>query len=135
MKAAYPSSLADWQRGIMLLNRRQVLLQDEVRPLKAADICWNFHTHATIAIAGNGSEATLSEETSRLSVRILSPSNAKFEVLSINPPAPQRPATDVRNLIIRLPRTGSPTTIAIWFGSPDEQPSASPVMALSQWGK
>ena len=135
LKAAYPGSLADWQRGIMLLNRRQVLLQDEVRPLKAADICWNFHTHATIAIAGNGSEATLSQETSRLSVRILSPSNAKFEILSVNPPAPQRPATDVRNLIIRLPRTGSPTTIAIWFGSPDEKPSASPVMALSQWGK
>jgi len=135
LKATYPGNLADWQRGIMLLNRRQVLLQDEVRPVKAVDICWNFHTRANIAIAGNGAAATLSQETSRLSVRILSPSNAKFEVLSVNPPAPQRPAPDVRNLIIRLPKTESPTTIAIWFGSPDEQPSASPVMALSQWGK
>ena len=135
LKATYPGSLADWQRGIMLLNRRQVLLQDEVRPAKAVDICWNFHTRATIAIAGNGSAATLSQENSRLSVRILSPSNAKFEILTVNPPAPQRPAPDVRNLVIRLPKTESPTTIAIWFGSPDEKPSASPVKALSQWGK
>ena len=133
LKTAYPNNLADWQRGVMLFNRCQVLLQDEVRPLKAVDICWNFHTRATIAIAGNGAEATLSQGTSRLLVRILSPSNAKFKAMAVNVPAPQRPALGVNNLIIRLPHTGTSTTIAVLFLSPDDKTPPPPLMPLIQW--
>ena len=43
LKAAYPQNLAGWQRGIKLLNHRQVLVQDEVVPKQSADFTWNFH--------------------------------------------------------------------------------------------
>ena len=133
LKTAYPKNLADWQRGVMLYNQHQLLLQDEVQPNKAADIVWNFHTRATIAIAGNGAEATLSQGTSRLVARILSPDNATFENLAVNAPAPQRPTPGVHNLIIRLPHTGTPATIAVLFLSPDDKTPPPPLMPLNQW--
>ena len=133
LKTAYPKNLTDWERGVMLYNRHQVLLQDEVQPKKAADIVWNFHTRANIAIAGNGTEAILSQGASRLVARILSPDNAKFENLAVNAPAPQRPTPGVRNLIIRLPHTGTPATIAVLFLSPDDKTPPPTLMPLNQW--
>jgi hypothetical protein len=133
LKAAYPEKLAGWQRGIMLLNQRQVLLQDEVMPRKAAAIAWNFHTRAAITIAGNGSEAILSQGTSRLLARILSPGNAKFEAAAVNITAPQRSTTGVSNLMIRLPQATNPTTITVLFSSPDDHSPAPSIMPLNQW--
>ena len=133
LKTAYPGQLAGWQRGVRLSNRSQVLLQDEVRPSKPADIMWNFHTRAAIAIAGNGAEAILTQGDSRLAVRILSPRNAKFEDLAVNLTAPQQPTPGVHNLIIRLPHTGTPTTIAVLFLSPDDKTAPSPLIPLNQW--
>ena len=133
LKAAYPKNLATWQRGVMLHNQRQVLVQDELQPKKATDIVWNFHTYAAIAVAGNGAEATLSQGASRLVARILSPANAKFEVLAVNLTAPQHPCPGAHNLIIRLPHVGNPTTISVLFLSPDDKTPPPSLTPLIQW--
>jgi hypothetical protein len=133
LREAYPGQLAGWQRGLMLLNQREVLVQDEVTPRQAADIVWNFHTGGAITIAGDGRRATLSQGDSQLQLQILSPENARFkdEPVSISPP--QRPASGVRNLSIQLPNTGVPTTIAVLMSSPDDQSSVPALVPLNQW--
>jgi hypothetical protein len=133
LQAAYPRNLIGWQRGVALLNQRQVLVQDEVRPRMAAGVTWNFHTRATIAIAGDGREATLAQGTSQLLARILAPASAKFENLAVHLALPQRPTTGVRNLIIRLPQTATPTTITVLFSAPDDHTPAPALLPLSQW--
>ncbi len=133
LHAAYPQQLAEWQRGLMLLNQRQVLVQDEVRPRTSADITWNFHTRATMTIAPDGKDAILSQATARLRARILSPDQAKFSKLAVHLTAPQRSTAGVYNLRIQLPRIQGPTRIAVLFSAP-EDPSPTPTLIpLAQW--
>jgi hypothetical protein len=133
LREAYPSQLAGWQRGLMLLNRREVLVQDEVTPRQAADIVWNFHTGAAITVAGDGKNATLSQGVSQIRLQILSPENARFkdEPVSVSPP--QRPAPGIRNLSIQLPNTAAPTTIAVLMSSPEDKSSVPALIPLNQW--
>lgn len=133
LSAAYRGQLAAWQRGVLLLNRRQVLVQDEVQPKQAADIVWNFHTRARITLADDGRQAVLSQGGARLSVRILSPAGTKFEDQPVTIPAPQRPAPGVENLMIRLPQTPAKTTIAVLFQAPDDPAVAPELQPLASW--
>ncbi len=133
LKAAYPDKLAGWLRGIMLLNRRQVLLQDEIMPKLPADITWNFHTRATITIAGDGKEATLAQGTTKLVARIIQPINARFETAAVRLSSPQRSTAGVSNLMVRLPHMTSPTTVAVLFSSPEDRASQPKIMPLNRW--
>ena len=133
LTAAYPQNLAGWQRGIMLLNQRQVLLQDEVVPRQGADIAWNFHTRATIAITKNAKEATFSQGASKLLARILSPGTAKFEDPPVHLNPPQRPTSGVSDLIIHFPHATTATTITVLFSSPEDSTPAPSIISLKQW--
>ena len=133
LKAAYPQNLAGWQRGIKLLNHRQVLVQDEVVPKQSADFTWNFHTRASITIAGDGTVATLSQGTAKLAARILAPSNVSFEKTVVRLSSPQRSTAGVSNLRILLPQVASRTTIAVLFTSPDDNAPKPNLVSLSRW--
>lgn len=133
LAAAYPKSLANWQRGIRLLAGRAVLVQDEVEPKSTADLTWNFHTRAEIDISSAGTEAMLRQGHSKLKVKLLSPSGGKFEDLPVTVPEPQKPVSGVHDLVVRLPRCSVRTTIAVLFqGAEDSAPPPAPV-ALGQW--
>ena len=133
LKAAYPQKLADWQRGIKLLNGGRVLLQDEVVPSKPADITWNFHTRAAITISSDGREATLVQGNAKWMARILTPEGAKFEKLSVQVSLPQRSTAGMWNLIIRRPLTESPMTMAVLFSSPDDLAPRPELRPLNRW--
>ena len=133
LKLAYPQKLAGWQRGIKLLNQRQVLLQDEVVPTQPANLTWNFHTRAKITISRDGTEATLAQGTAKLVARILAPSNVSFKKTLVRLFPPQRSTAGVNNLRILLPNVANPTTIAVVF-SPVEDVAAKPnLVALRHW--
>jgi hypothetical protein len=96
------------ERGLAMLQRRYVLLQDEFSAAKA-DLWWFVHTPATIELGGDGHSATLGQGTARLLVRLLAPANARFEVLPAAPleasPHPERQAVNegVRKLAMHFP--------------------------------
>jgi hypothetical protein len=119
-------------RGVALLDRRQVLVQDEVRASRPVEIIWNFHTRAQIALEGD--KATLRQGRARIQARILSPAGAHFEVISANPPLPQAQQPDVRNLIVRLPEKTNEVRIVVLF-SPDAKNSipVPTVEPLEKW--
>jgi hypothetical protein len=130
LSAAYPRAESA-RRGIALLDRRRVLVQDELTMRDPADTVWNFHTPANVRIVPGG--AILSEGDAKLRVRLLEPAGAEFETIGANPPPPQKQNPGVTNLIIRLPNfTGG--RIAVLFSEMDDA-TIPPTRALDEWPK
>jgi hypothetical protein len=93
------------------------------------ELMWNFHTRARIE--PDGDRAVLSLGSSRMEARILAPEGARFEVASVHLPPPQKPLRDVRNLIIRLPRTRG-DRLAVLF-TPARDDAAPEPEPLARW--
>ncbi len=88
-------------RGVAVLKRRAVLVQDEIEAPRPLEAVWNFHTRARIEL--HGASATLKLGQAQIEAHILSPKGANFGVISANPPPPQGQQPDMHNLVIRLP--------------------------------
>jgi hypothetical protein len=127
----YASKVTSARRGIAVLARRQVLVQDELQLAQPAEAVWNFHTRA--AIENHGDRATLTQGGVRLEARLLAPPGASFEVVSANPPPPQAQQPDVHNLIVRLPETTGRVRLAVLFGAADGDLPAPAVEPLARW--
>lgn len=126
---AYGPQVTSAFRGLALLNRRQVLVQDELQCTKQGQIAWNFHTRAKIELKAD--RALLSQGKAQLEVRVLSPKNAKFEIVSANPPPPQAQQPDVQNLVLRVP-SATQVRIAVLLAPVGSEPVPS-VEPLSKW--
>lgn len=118
-------------RGISLTPEGGVTLQDEIETAEPVEVVWNFHTESRIGL--NGNKAVLARGSSKMDVRILEPSGAVFETLTLPLDPPQRPAGKMKKLIIRLPQKVSTTRIVVRF-SPAGQPAAdAAVVPLEKW--
>ena len=91
------------RRGIALFDhRRQVMIQDEIQADDPAEVWWFMHTKASVHIDADGRTATLQRGGKQLMARILSPSDAVFEVMPARPlptspdPPGQNPNTEFR---------------------------------------
>jgi hypothetical protein len=105
---AYAPSVRKAERGIRMINRRMVVVQDEIQTINPAELWWFLHTSADIKIAPDGSSAMLKMQGRRLAATIAGPKAARFEVLpaaplpgSPNPPG-QAVNHDIRVLAIHL---------------------------------
>ena len=126
---AYAPHVRKAWRGIAVLDRRQVLVEDEIEADRPVEVTWNFHTSAHIDI--EASRAVLSADSARLTLQIVEPRGARFGTISANPRPPQAQQPDVANLIIRLPGTRKTRLeVAITKGSNQVVPALGP---LSQW--
>lgn len=103
---AYAEHAVRVNRGIRLLDRRAVLIQDEIECKTPGELWWFLHTRAEIALADDGRAATLEQHGQRLRIRLMEPQEARFEVLPAEPlptsPAPegQKENRGVRKLAI-----------------------------------
>lgn len=111
LSAAYAGSADRVLRGIALLDRRYVLVQDEVDTAAPADIAWSLHTQAKVDL--DGPTATLTLDDDRLQARILEPSGATFEVAAAEIAPPQKDNKGIRKLMVRLPKRTGATRIAV----------------------
>jgi hypothetical protein len=118
-------------RGLAMLNRSQVLIQDEVQAKAPVDIVWNFLTPSKVQI--NEQVATLTQGSEKLTFRILSPQNAKFQVVLANPPPQQRQQPDVQNITICLPEKATEVRIAVLITPGQQQFLQFALEPLSQW--
>jgi len=146
LTAAYARHARSVKRGIVLLNGRNVLVQDEITTReKPADIWWFFHTRSAIKLSADCATATLTSYLGKslpvqLSARILSPAGARFTAGNAGPlptspnPAGQGENKEVQQLTIHLPGTTT-TRIAVLFtplGTTIALPPP-PLVPLSQW--
>ena len=120
-------------RGVALINRSTVLVQDEYSSDKAVDVQWGMMTDSNIKL--DGSTAVLTKDGKTLTAKILSPSNAKFEVIDGNPPKPQRQLKNAKKLVINLNSSKGEQTIAVTFQPRGFSKSKMEIKALSDWEK
>lgn len=108
LTSAYHRSARKVCRGLALLARNQLLIQDEIQAAQPAEVWWFMHTPAAIAIEKDGRAATLEQAGVQLRAEILSPARAFFEVRDAQPlpgsPHPDRQAgnREIRKLAIHL---------------------------------
>jgi hypothetical protein len=99
---AYAKSASRVWRGIELLDREKVVVQDEIQAGKPIELWWFMHTPASVNIEDNGRTATLQQVGAQLHAEILSPSGASFQIMDAEPlPASPHPEKQARNERIR----------------------------------
>ena len=131
LTAAYAPALSRARRGVALLGKRRVLVQDEVQPARPGEIVWQMLTRAKVR--ADGDWATLTQEGSTLSARVLEPKGAKFEVKGANPPPPQHQNPDASLLTVRVAATDQPVRIIVLLepGAPAAEPLL--IEPLDRW--
>jgi hypothetical protein len=99
---AYAGHARQAKRGIAVVGRRQVLVQDEIESEHPLEVWWFLHTPAAITVADDGRSATLARDNQRLLAQIVSPGSARFTVMNAGPlPASPQPEKQARNDGIR----------------------------------
>ena len=107
--AAYSNEAASLRRGVALLDRARVLVQDEFMAERPGiPLRWTMVTPAEIALGSDGRSATLIQNGRSLRVDLLEPSDARLCISSTRPPtAAENQNTGTAMLAIDLtPPTG-----------------------------
>jgi hypothetical protein len=139
---AYPKPARQVKRGIAILDRRQVLIQDELESEPPAEVWWFMHTPAEIEIATDGRSATLTRDRQRLVARVLAPADARLTSREAEPlpssPHPEKQARNdgVRKLAIHLPGTKSARLVVLLTPLRGGEAPAEPpprLSALDSW--
>lgn len=130
------------RRGLLMLDRQAVLVQDEFRLPAPSEAWWFLHTPAEVRLQEAGRTAELTLEGRRLHARIIEPARAVFTVREAVPlpgspkPDGQNPNRGLRKLAIHLPGVTA-TRLAVLLEplAQGRRPRPSPptVTALDAW--
>lgn len=130
-------------RGLAMLDRQRILLQDEIEAEKPVDAWWFMHTPAGILIEKDGRSALLQQVGTQMRAILLSPPAASFQVMDAQPlpssPQPEHQAKNqnVRKLAIHLDHVKN-TRISVLFvpvlsAAPSNAPVQLELRNLSDW--
>jgi hypothetical protein len=98
LSSAYKKSARKVWRGIALLDRAKVLVQDEIQAEKPVEVWWFMHTPASVRIEDDGRTANLQQVGAQLRAEILSPAGAKFQIMGALPlPTSPHPEAQAKN--------------------------------------
>jgi hypothetical protein len=118
LSEAYAPKLAGVTRRLTLDREHStVRIEDTFTPTQP--VRWNLHTAAEIVFPNGtqtGPEAVMHLGKEQMPIRIVSPANAVFQVISCDAPPPQAQQPNIHNLIVNLPPSPNPTTLVIQFG-------------------
>ena len=134
LSAAYRAHATRVRRGVALLDRRHVLVQDEIEATTRVDVVWTMHTPADVRL--DGARATLRLRDRYLFARILEPAGAWFSVMPASAPPPQAGNQGIVRLVVRVPERVTGARLAVLF-SPSRDgalPAYAPeVTPLASW--
>jgi hypothetical protein len=125
LSMAYPSAVSAL-RGFALIDRRHVLIVDEIVPKASlSSVVWQMHTAAH---AGLGDARAVlifpaesdSAESPRFYVRLIDPGLGRLSLRSAAPSEPpgQNPNAGIAKLVFRLQEVAQPVRLAVLL-SPD----------------
>ena len=123
-----------------MIDRRYVIVQDEIETAKADVWWWFMHTPAAIHLEDDGRKAVLTLGGKQLEARILTPAPARFEVRAAEPlptspnPAGQKSNGGIRKLAIHSLSAGN-LRLAVAFIPHDGQGEVvlPAVRPLNEW--
>jgi hypothetical protein len=129
------------KRGLMLIDRAKLLIQDELTTSKPSKFYWFMHTPAKIEISQNKKIATLSQDDVKVLARIVEPEYAAFSQMPAEPlnesPHPERQAKNPRisKLTVKLDEVSKLRLVIELIPISQNQPLPEPstVKALENW--
>ena len=133
LSPAYGMPTGSLVRGIALIDRKAVLVQDEFDPDVTDNIVWSMHTRANIAL--DGRTATLTQNGKTMTATILEPAEGvAFSMRSAHQDPPQQPNTGVNVLTTNLASGAEIDRLAVLFsfGKDAELPRVLPFSAWSE---
>ena len=95
-------------RTFSLVDRKRLLVTDDLQAGKPADLWWFLHTEAKVALSDDGRTATFTQRGKAFKVRLQQPANAKLKVMACQPlpsspnPIPQADNRNRRKLALHL---------------------------------
>lgn len=119
-----PEQTGNWRRRVEMLNRSEVLIQDDVRNLKQdTELSWQMITAANVQISTDGKLATLKQtntegRTVGMDAKILAPENGTFVVRSAKPiTSPQENQNEGFQILcaVSKQKAGTSPRMAIWL--------------------
>ena len=123
------------RRGLAMLDRRAILVQDEVVGLRDGDkFRWAIVTSAEITLRGQ--QAVLRKEDKSVTVEIIEPKGAVFAIASTRPRLTvENQNIGTRLLTVSVPLTeGNLVTVAILFTPDGRTPAPTPMISpLADW--
>lgn len=139
LSQAYPGVGGKIVRGVAMIDRKQVLVADELRGVNpAAEVSWRMVTDADVSLSANGRVAILKKRGKQIHARLLEPATGRFMIGQATPPTPE----ENQNANIRLLRVdalpaGGNLNVAVMFvpGLPPGQDKLAfpAVPPLDQW--
>lgn len=141
LTAAYAPKARQVRRGVALINRRQVLVQDEIALSSPMEIHWFLHTAAQVELTAGGRQAILHQGEGKLKVDLLSPDGAGFKVQPARPlplsphPLGQNPNHGIQKLVISLPRQKEAVLAVVLTPLKTGDPPLPPpeIVPLAEW--
>ncbi|WP_390891583.1 heparinase II/III domain-containing protein [Edaphobacter flagellatus] len=115
LSQAYKGKLSSWKRGVALLDDEKMLVQDEIVPVTATGIIWNFHTRAQVRLSPDGSLATLTQNGSVLYAHILSPAGVRFSAEDTKQSSVEAINRNVTNLTLHVQSGHEAMNIEVLF--------------------
>ncbi len=113
LKAAYPQYAKKFLRTVSLIDRKEVLIVDEIETVEPVEIMWSLHTPANVEISGT--TVLLTQNGEKLRMEVLEPENAILEVHEVQILPPQNPIKDIRKITVRPERKVNSTRIVVRF--------------------
>jgi hypothetical protein len=136
----YPGEAHSLRRGLALLDRSRVLVQDEFQPVRAGTpLHWQMLTRAKIVLSADGRIATLTQNDRTLRVEVLAPAGLRFHISPVTPPtAKEDPNQGVTALTLEItPESAAAITrLAVLLtptGDPWARRSAPLLTPLDDW--
>jgi hypothetical protein len=117
-------------------------VQDEVQSDKPLELWWFMHTPVNVSIEDDGRTASLQQVGKRLRVELLSPTDAKFQIMDAQPlpasPHPDGQAKNerIRKLAIHLTGISNTRLAVLLVPEPSTKETTGPaikVSPLSDW--
>lgn len=134
LSAAYARHARRVQRGMALLERKCVLIQDEIESEAPVDVRWIIHTRAEASIQGDRVILTMQRE--RLNLLAVDTPGSKWVFGPVQIDPPQRPADGINRLELQLKTTPgtSRIAVAVWPGGGQAPPVSLEPGPLASWG-
>lgn len=137
MTDAYRGKVTSAKRGIALLDRNRVLIQDEINASGPTDVYWFSHTQAAIRLSANGKKATLTKDGKTITAKLISPASAVFQVMEAAPlpgspnPVGNNDNSGIQKIVVHLTGVKN-ATIAVEFTESATQ-TKTVVKPLGNW--
>jgi hypothetical protein len=142
LTAAYespPGLVKSVMRGIELVNRSVVVIQDEIEAQSPVEVLSSLHTRATIGPLSD--TTTLSQGGVTLSLRILSPAGAQFDTVTSDPTPlalgdsahRENANKGFTNLVVRLPAMITKARVVVRISKLGDTTPDPTIEPLSSW--